>query len=143
MSSTIKNLRPTSVPSDPEQWSEKSKQSVAFGFRSDYKDKPYNCWHCQGASIFAAQDQKYTFEVQKASIDQHRILCQACWLESNRIRALLRDCEEKWSMSKAQLQTDEIFLGRWLGLLSALEKFVPYKADTAKKNMLSKLLVNV
>jgi hypothetical protein len=142
MSRTAKSMRPTSVPADPEQWSEKSKQSVAFGFRRDYMDKAYNCWHCQAASIFTAQDQKYTFEVLKESIDQRRILCQACWLESNRIRASLRDCEEQWSLSKVQLQADEIFLGRWLGLLSALEKYVPYKPDTAKKNMLAKLLAN-
>ena len=142
MSSTIKSLRPTSVSADPELWSEKSKQSVAFWFGRDYQDKPYNCWHCQAASIFTAQDQKYTFEVLKASIDQRRILCQACWLESNRIRAALRDCEEQWSLCKAQLQAAKIFLGCWLGLLLALEKYVPYKPDTAKKNMLSKLLAN-
>jgi len=138
----IKNLSPTAVPADPEQWSEKSKQSVAFRFCREYKDKPYNCWHCQAASIFTAQDQKYTFEVLKASIDQRRILCQLCWIESNRIRASLRDCKELWSVSKAQLRADETFLRRWLDFLVALEKYVPYKPGTAKKNMLSKLLTN-
>ncbi|WP_083941209.1 zinc-ribbon domain containing protein [Pseudoduganella violaceinigra] len=139
----IKSLRPTSVPANPEQWSEKSKQSVAFGFRLEYKDKPYNCWHCHADSVFTAQDQKYTFEILRASITQNRILCQPCWTESNRIRASLRDCEEQWSLSKRQLQADETFLGRWLDLLVALEKYVPYKPDTAKKNMLSRLLSKV
>jgi hypothetical protein len=138
----IKSARPTSVPADPEQWSEKSKQSVAFGFRREYKDTLYNCWHCQAASVFTAQDQKYIFETQKASIDQRRILCLACWIESNRIRALLRDCEEQWSLSKVQLQVDANFLDHWLGLLLTLEKYVPYKPDTAKKNMLSKFLAS-
>ncbi len=142
MSNTIKSLRPTSVAAAPELWSERSKQSTAFCLRRDYQDKLYNCWHCQAASVFTAQDQKYTFEVLRASIDQRRFLCKVCWLESNRIRAALRDCEEQWSLSKAQLQADEIFLGRWLGLLLALEKYVPYKPDTGKKNMLSKLLAN-
>ena len=138
----IKSMRLTSVPADPEQWSEKSKKSIAFGLRREYKDKPYNCWYCQAASIFTAQDKKYTFEVQKASIDQHRVLCQVCWFESNRIRASLHNCKDQWSQSKVQLQADEKFLVRWLGLLVALEKYVPYKPDTAKKNMLSKLLAN-
>jgi hypothetical protein len=139
----IKSMRPTSVPADPEQWSEKSKLSVAFGFRREYKDQPYNCWHCQVACIFTAQDQKCTFEVKKASIDQRRVLCEVCWQESNHIRASLRDCEVQWSLFKAQLQIDEAFLNRWLDLLVALEKYVPYKPDTAKKNMLSKLLSKV
>lgn len=128
------------VPADPEQWSEKSKQSFASWVCREYKDKLYNCWHCQVACIFTAQDQKYTFEVKKASIDQRRILCQECWLESNRLRASLHDCEAEWSLSKVHLRADAKFLCRWLDLLLALEKYVPYKPDTAKKNMLSKLL---
>jgi hypothetical protein len=139
----IKSNRPTSIPADPSHWSEKSKQSAAFEFCREYNDRHYNCWHCSSASVFTAQDQKYTFEVKKASIDQNRILCEACWQESNRIRLSLRECEVIWSVSKRQLQADKIFLDRWLGLLLALEKYVPYKPDTAKKNMLAKFLTRV
>lgn len=135
-----KRMRPSSVPADPEQWSEKSKQSVAFGFRHHYEDKHYSCWHCKVACTFTAQDQKYTYEVQKASIDQRRILCHACWLESNRIRVSLRECEERWRLAKVDLQADQNFLSLWLDLLLALENYVPNKPDTAKKNMLSKML---
>ena len=143
MPSKRAKLRPTTVLADPEQWSEKSKQSVAFGFRREYQDQAYNCWHCQAAAIFTAQDQKYTFEVKKASIDQRRVLCEACWLESNRLQASLRECETQWCQSKVQLQVDKTFLGRWLDLLEALEKYVSYKPDTAKKNMLSKFLAKL
>lgn len=135
-------IRPSSVPADPTQWSEKSKQSVGFGFKHEYKDIPYKCWHCQAECVFTAQDQKYTFEVKKASIDQRRSLCAECWSESHRIRADLRNCEEQWAAAKAQLQADKAFLVRWLELLTALEGYVPYKPDTAKKNMLSKFLAN-
>jgi len=136
----IESARPTVIAANPDQWSEKSKQSVAFGFRREYRDEPYNCWHCKAASLFTAQEQKYTFEVQKASINQSRILCEVCWQESNRIRAALRTCEEAWTLSKVELKTDEAFLGRWLQLLLQLEQYVPCKPDTAKRSMLSKLL---
>lgn len=135
-----KNILPTTVLADVSEWSEKSKQSVAFLFRREYTDIPYNCWHCRAACIFTAEDQKFTFEVKKASVNQRRILCNACWVESNRIRALLRECEEKWRESKAQLRGEGIFLVQWLELLEALEQYIPYKPDTAKKNMLAKLI---
>lgn len=135
-----KSARPSSVPADPEQWSEKSKQSVACGFRRAYSDIAYKCWHCKADCVFTAQDQKHSFEVQKANINQHRILCTACWEDSNRIRNALRDCEAQWAEDKARLQTDQVFLGRWSNLLVALEAYVPYRPDTAKKNMLAKLL---
>jgi Probable zinc-ribbon domain len=137
-----KSVRPSSIPADPTQWSERSKQSVAFGFTHEYEDILYKCWHCQADCVFTAQDQKYTFEVKRASIDQRRSLCAECWSESHRLRAALRDCEEQWVAARAKLQVDEAFLNRWLNLLPALEAYVPYKPDTAKKNMLGKFLAS-
>ena len=134
--------RPTSVPADPEQWSDKSKQTVSYGFIREYIDKPYKCWRCREDCVFTAQDQKYTYEVKKASVDQRRSLCASCWSESHRIRNLLAECEQRWAEGKARLQTDRPFLTHWSKLLAALEEYVPYKPDTAKKNMLAKLLAN-
>lgn len=135
--------RPFSVPADPEQWSEQSKRSVAYDFRKEYKDIAYNCVRCAAACVFTAQDQKYTFEVKKASIDQRRHLCAPCWDESHRLRALKLECESLWAESKKQLQQDVGFLTRWLDLLNTLEAYQPGKRDTARKNMLAKLLASV
>ena len=134
--------RPTSVPADPEHWSDKSKQTVAYGFIREYTDRPYKCWRCQAECVFTAQDQKYTYEVKKASIDQSRSLCEACWSESHRIRNMLLECEERWAAAKAELRGNKSFLTHWFELLVALEAYVPYKPDTAKKNMLAKLLAS-
>ena len=125
------------------QWSEKSKRSVAFSLKHEYRDIAYQCWRCQAECVFTAQDQKYTFEVKKAHICQGRYLCAECWSESHRLRAALRDCEEQWAAAKARLQVDKAFLVRWLELLTALEAYVAYEPDTAKKNMLSKLIANI
>jgi len=134
--------RPTSVPADPEHWSDKSKQTVTYGFIREYTDRPYKCWRCQAECFFTAQDQKYTYEVKKASIDQRRSLCEACWSESHRIRNMLLECEERWAAAKAELRGNKSFLTHWFELLVALEAYVPYKPDTAKKNMLAKLLAS-
>ena len=136
-----KTHRVTSLPADPTQWSEKSKQSVAFLFRRKYNDISYKCWRCKTNCVFTAQDQKYTFEVKKASVDQSRNLCTSCWSESHGIRAKLREHEAQWSESKADLQFNKPFLSQWLELLMLFEEYVPYKPDTAKKNMLGKLLI--
>jgi hypothetical protein len=130
----------SSIPADPEQWSEKSKRSISYHLTREYTDIEYACWRCKTPSNFTAEDQKYTFEVKKASVDQRRILCSTCWSESNEIRRLLEHCESEWASSKKQLQYKNDFLKRWLELLVRLEEYVPYKADVAKTNMLRKLL---
>lgn len=135
-----KREQQASAPADPTQWSEKSKRSVAFEFVHEYKDIPYTCWHCRKKAVFTALDQRYTFEVKKASIDQRRVLCVDCWREANRISAETKDCEERWALAKAQLRTDKAFLTHWLELLVRMESYVPCKPDTARKNMLRNLL---
>jgi hypothetical protein len=135
-----KKERASAVPADPSQWCEKSKQSLAFQLWREYTDISYKCWRCGVECVFTAQDQQYTFEVKKASVDQRRSLCSACWSESHRIRVALGECEDQWVASKSSLAVDKAFLNKWLELLVRLEEFVPYKPDTAKKNMLGKLL---
>lgn len=127
------------VPADPTKWDEKSQRSVAFEFVQEYKDILYNCWHCTKPYVFTASDQKYTYEVKKANINQCRILCTDCWRESLHIAKELKVCEEQWATSKAQLRYDKVFLAGWLELLTRLELYVPYKHDTARKNMLRQL----
>jgi len=55
---------------------------------------------------------------------------------------MLLECEERWAEGKVKLQTDRSFLTHWSALLVAQEGYVPYKSDTAKQNMLAKLLAN-
>ena len=137
----MKKSLKTSIPADPSQWSEKSKQSDFRGLQ--YCDRHYTCRHCQADSIFTAQDQQHRFEVKKAYVHQHRVLGHPCWLEADRLRARLRGCEDRWLESTAERQTDQAFLAHWLELLVALETYRLGKPDTAKKSMLAKLLAPV
>lgn len=129
------------VPADVTQWSEKSKRSVAALFKREYTDTPYECRACGKSSVFTAEDQKLNCEVKKLSIDQRRVLCQECWVESNRIQSALKEKERQWAQSKQVLRHNKPFLNEWLALLVRLELFVWCKPDTAKKNMLLKLLL--
>jgi hypothetical protein len=45
-----------------------------------------------------------------------------------------------WAASKLQLSEDRDFLSKWLQLLTTQEEYVPYRPNTAIKNMLAKLL---
>ena len=138
-----KTNRPTSVQADPQRWSEQSKRSVAYEFRTDYEDIAYTCVGCQVACVFPAEEQKHAFEVKKASIHQRRCLCAPCWAEAHRLRAALLECESSWMESKKRLERDVGFLTRWLALLTRLENYEPGKQDTAKKDMLTKLISSV
>jgi hypothetical protein len=128
------------VPADPSQWSEKSQSSVTFHWVKEYKDIEYNCWRCKKSAVFSAYDQKYTYEVKKAPIDQCRSLCLECWENSLKIKHNIRLCEEKWAESKRTLKNDKDFLSHWLQLLVLLEEYIHYKPNTAVKNMLKKLI---
>ena len=141
---TQADIRPTAIAADPEQWSEKSKQSLPylFGWRKEYADKPYTCWTCRTKCLFTAQDQKYSYEVKKAYIDQQRTLCGACWTLSNQIASQILACETRWAEEKAVLMGDVDFLAAWLDLLQRRERYIPYRPNAAHVNMLKKLLSN-
>jgi len=134
---------PMRVPADPAQWSESSRRSVSFNYVTEYIDIHYQCWHCRAVTIYSAADQKHTFEVKKADINQQRLLCNSCWKTSNRIASDLESNQEKWAASKAELKKDKGFLTAWLNLLQEQETYVPYRHDTARKNMLHNLLRDV
>jgi hypothetical protein len=131
---------PSSVPANPSEWAEGSQRTVAAHFIHEYKDKQYKCWHCRADSVFTAADQKYTYEVRKADINQQRLLCQTCWRRSNEIAGELESCTRSWSESKPVLRSDKSFLAHWLALLEERETYVPLRRDVARKNMLRKLL---
>lgn len=140
MTKREQGINRTVVAADPNQWSEQSKHSVAFHFKREYVDESYKCWRCGTACIFTALDQKYTFEVKKASIDQRRKLCAVCWSESHHLRESLSEHDARWAAEKKNLQYNREFLSEWLALLTRWNEFAPYKQDVAKMNMLSKFL---
>ncbi len=131
------------APADPRLWSEQSQRSVSAGWTTEYRDIEYACWRCGAAAVFTALDQKYTFEVKKAPIDQRRTLCESCWRRSLEIANQLRDNADRWAREKPHLTKDRDFLEGWLNLLREQEEYVAYKPDTAKKNMLERLLSEV
>ena len=130
------------MKADTSLWSKESKQSYAVDCIKEYTDKEYNCWRCKTKSVFTAADQKYTYEVKKAYYWQQRILCHECWKQKNVITRNIQDCEKRWDKSKKTLKMDPTFLEIWLNLLVTREEYVPYKPNTAIKNMLTNLLDN-
>jgi hypothetical protein len=129
-------------PANPSQWSEKSQRSVSFGFVKEYMDINYKCWRCKQSAVFTATDQKQTFEVKKASINQRRMLCADCWRESLIIERDIESCQQKWNESKESLKLNGGFLTQWLRLLTSREEY-GYRANIAAKNMLRKLLADL
>lgn len=140
----MKNNKPRvparTVKADPTRYSKQSLQSYGAPLIKKYTDIGYSCWRCKKPDVFTAQDQKHSFEVKQNYIWQRRKLCRECWMEANGIRQRLEACQKRWAVSKNALRTDVGFLSGWLELLTKLEEYVAYKPDTARKNMLMKLL---
>jgi len=127
------------APVDASKWSDAS-LNMPVPPPKEYKDIGYDCWHCQQKAIFSAQDQKYAYEVKKRYFWQRRRLCENCFSDANKLKNRLASYQQKWLESKSELSSDKDFLNDWLNALVELESYVPYKHDTAKKNMLKKLL---
>ena len=135
-----KKSKPTSVKADPKKWSEKSRRSVSFEYVKEYRDITYKCRRCKESAVFSATDQLYTYEVKKASIDQRRVLCEKCWRNLLVVDSDIASCEQQWAQRKRELRSDADFLSRWLQLVVSRQEYVPYRIDTATRNMLRKLL---
>jgi hypothetical protein len=129
-----------SVPADPSKWSVSSQRSVAAEWTKEYPSYRYSCWRCRTSAVFTAEDQRYTYEIKKANINQQRILCEQCWERSSAILKELAECESSWASAKSTLRRDRPFIERWAKLLDERDEYVPYKTDVARKNMLAKLL---
>jgi DNA-directed RNA polymerase subunit RPC12/RpoP len=129
-----------SVPADPSKWSAKSRLSLSVHYVKEYTDHQYVCWRCKRNAVFSAADQKYTFEVKKAPIDQRRIHCTECWRRLLEIDRDIKLCQQQWAESKKSLRVNAGFLTHWLSLLVLREEFVPYRPDSAAQRMLRKLL---
>ncbi|WP_338844603.1 zinc-ribbon domain containing protein [Massilia sp. W12] len=125
---------------EPRLWSNKSQQSVQAIWAKEYRDIHYHCSKCHAAAVFSAQDQKHSYEIKKAYIDQKRRLCHDCWLESLRIKQALQDYANKWHTQKNVLRTDENFLQAWLDLVLLHKLYLSRKEDTARINMIKRLL---
>jgi hypothetical protein len=113
---------PVGVPCDPEQWSDDSKRSVDYTHLPPrpYRDKAYLCWRCRAPDVFTAAEQKHTFEVRKAHIDQQRVLCRACHREWVGLDREARECRRRWATDGPAIRRDMEFLRRWLVVLESL-----------------------
>ena len=131
---------PAGVPSNPECWSDESKQSVAYLFTPQpYRDKAFLCWRCRNPDVFTAAEQKHTFEVRNANISQQRVLCRVCHREWVKLDRESRLCRQRWASEHHTLRRDAAFLRRWLVVLESLPGYNGVR-DEANMVMLRRLV---
>jgi len=135
-----RTLTVTSVPADPDKWSEQSKRSEAYVLWTAYKDIAYQCRHCGRDAVFTGAEQKHAFEVRQVYVWQRRTLCSPCWEAARAIDAQLRACEARWADARDMLRTDGEFLAGWLALMKQKDKYAPGRANTAVQSMLQTLI---
>jgi hypothetical protein len=131
---------PTSVPTNPDSWSERSKRSFIFDDApTEYSDIHYLCWRCQKPTTFSAEAQRQAYEVLKAYIWQRPNLCEDCWRRRTALEKNIRECRREWNENRATLRPDEQFLHQWL---SSLEDVIQLggKRDEANIAMLRRVL---
>jgi hypothetical protein len=136
----MKSSKPSRVPVDASQWSDKSKRSVIYDIPpTEYVDIQYACWRCGASSTYTAEEQREAFETRKAYIWQQRILCAACWRERQRIERIVRQYRSRWRIEKGMLQRNRDFLVKWLELVDQLPQYGGPR-DEAAMAMLRRLI---
>jgi hypothetical protein len=138
----VKKTLRTVAPADPSLWNEKDQGSLSASYKTQYQDIAFRCYHCRETCVFTADDQKYTYEVKKAPIDQARNLCEPCWRVSHTIAAGIALCQQQWAEAKPSLVKDEQFLARWLALLVSSRAY-GIRQNGAAEAMLGKLLAKL
>lgn len=130
------------IASNPDDWSEASKRSVAYSFDPQpYLDKAYLCLRCSAPDVFTAEDQKHTFEVRKANISQQRSLCVTCHREWFHLDREVREYRRQWATDRRGLHRDLKFLRHWLVVLEALAGYNS-NVDRANIVMLRRLVAS-
>jgi Probable zinc-ribbon domain len=111
---------------DRERWSEASKRSYAYHYQvTHYEDIHYTCSKCGSASVFAAKEQKESFEEKKNYVWQRRTLCPSCNAELFRLRQRERSLQARWSAERGGLASDLVFLREWLAVLQTIPRYSP------------------
>lgn len=116
----------TRVLADTEQWSEPSKRSAGGGYgyvNGYYHDIHYTCTKCRSPAVFTAEEQKYSFEVQKNYIWQQRFLCGKCFLILSGLRNKHNKFEHRWLLCKNTLQSDKQFINQWLNVIDEIASY--------------------
>jgi len=128
------------VPIDREQWSESSKRSYAYQYRTTaYEDIEYQCGKCGATDVFAAKDQKLAYEVKKQYIWRRRTLCSTCNGELYRLRIKENEFQSRWSQNRTVLRNDRDFLFQWLQVLKAIPTY-RQRARSSMRSLLERLL---
>lgn len=129
-----------SCPIDREQWSESSKRSYAFHYKSTtYEDIAYKCIKCGTGAVFTADEQKFTYEVKKQYIWRRRVLCPQCNGELYKLREAEKEFQKLWSKERESLKANREFLAKWLAILEAIPTY-RQRTRSAMKSKLEKLL---
>lgn len=132
--------RDTKIELNTRNWSEQSRRSLAAEFAgTHYQDQPLRCRRCDREFVFTAAQQRQAFEVRKAYIWQHPILCAACLQQRIALTGELRRLQRQWRAQRATFKRDIAALRRWRELLRQLP-FYGCRRDVAQIAMMERLL---
>lgn len=132
---------PSSVPADPEQWSESSKRSYTVR-PAHYEDIRFTCLRCGQTSVFTAEDQRETYEVRKAHIKVQRNLCATCFRERKQLEQRLQEYANRWQVERQTLSADRSFLEQWITLLEEHNRYGA-RHDAGNMRMVRSLLASL
>jgi len=130
------------IKMDKAQWSEKSKNSFNYDanlHEEFYEDIEYICIRCTSIAIFAGEQQKFSFEVEKNYIWQKRVLCYSCYQVLQSIKSKIADFRSRFSAEADDKLTNEADLKALLMLIRELLKFDRSK-DSIVESQIIKLL---
>lgn len=122
---------------DKNQWSEESKKSYAYDSScAYYEDIKYPCYACGVSVVFAAEEQKVTYEVKKRYIWQRRTLCPQCYRQLQQLKSQIELYEQKWSGESEANKPHVAYIAEWLACIQMLPKYGKRKNQAVERQLL-------
>jgi len=113
-----------SVKINKDAWSEKSKESLSYAFAKDfYENIIYTCRKCKKESIFSAEEQKRSYEIQKNYIDQQKIFCEKCYKNHKELKKQIHEYEKMWEMESVKTKNTATYLNEWLSTMHEMQSY--------------------
>ena len=125
-----------SVKINKNAWSEKSKESLNYVFaKKFYENIIYTCRKCKKESIFSAEEQKISYEIQNNYIDQKKIFCEKCYINYKELKKQIHGYETKWQTESEKTKNTATYISEWLSAMNEMQSYGKPINEAMAKNL--------
>lgn len=86
-------------------------------------------------TTYTAEEQKYTYEVQKCYIEINRVLCPECYKKYNVLKKQIKEYESLWAKETEESKKSALYLKEWLSVINEIPLYGKPKNEAMANNL--------